>query len=127
MIDDDNEMIVGKDRARLAEANADGSRYKLSICERCGWYGDGYGHASRCIPAHGRIASALAHEVPEANPTKLGYGPNRLTFELDDETHVRFTINSDGTIKLDELYALQNLTITQAAELVRAIKKALGK
>lgn len=112
-------MIIESDRA-IADEN------RLEICKRCGWYASRYTH-NNCRPDRGRVAATLARELPEAHPTKLGYGEGCVTFVLDEETSVRFEIGHDNSIKLREVYALQDLTINDAADIVRALRKALGK
>ena len=94
------------------------------ICERCGWYASRFAH-NNCNPVAGRIANALAAQVPEIDSTKLGYGEGKLTFEIAEGLNVSFRIRGiePYAIAFEDLHCLGDLSIEQAARLVRAIKE----
>lgn len=117
-----SDVVLESDRERLIKEGDS----RLKICESCGWYDSQYAH-NNCRPDRGRAGAALARELPDANPTKLGYGEGCVTFELDEDTHVSFEIGLDNSIRLREVFMLEDLSTAQAAEIVRAIRKVLGK
>jgi hypothetical protein len=96
----------------------------LPVCEKCGWPMAGSyeiaSHRTCELVATGRGASALAARFPELRSTKFGYGTAQLTFELDEELHVRLQCNSK-TFQLEDLWLLDKLTADEAAGLVEAI------
>lgn len=105
--------MTKNDKAKAAELG-------LEICDRCGWYESQLSH--RCSPDEGRIADAISREASEIPSTKLGYGHGMLTFEISEQIHVRFQIFM-RTITLREVYCLEDLSIEQAARIVRAIRE----
>jgi hypothetical protein len=97
----------------------------LSVCEKCGWpmagpYETKQHHDACPLIAEGKTAEALAERCPEPSSTKCGYGSGYLTFELDKELHIRFQCRTK-TFKLEEVWCLSDLSLDEAAELMKLI------
>ena len=98
----------------------------LPICSNCGWAMAGPSdhalHAKACpYAAAGESAKMLADRFPELSSTKFGYGTSQLTFEQDEHLHVRFHCRNDETFQLEEVWLLDDLTVDEAADLVKVI------
>lgn len=97
----------------------------LTICPRCGWpvlSAAFDGHVRDCPDvAAGAVAVELAARLPVLNSTKFGYGDRYLTFEPDDNMHVRLECRNDGTFRLEDTWLLDSLSTDEAEDLVRAI------
>lgn len=102
-------------------------REPLSVCGKCGWYEHGPHRQHECDPRRGAIADKLVAMIPSVPATKLGYGFGRLVFELDDRTHIRFDVGSDGRryrgrpFKLEDVSALDGLSHEAAVDLVQTL------
>ena len=97
----------------------------LPVCKKCGWPTAGIyetkQHQDTCsLVAEGNVARALADRVPDVLSTQCGYGSGKLTFTMDKELHVRFNCRTK-TLKLEEVWCLSDLTLEEAAELVKVI------
>lgn len=93
----------------------------LPICAECGWYA-GYNHAERCNPVAGRAAASLIAAVPDVASGQLGYGDGCVVFDLSDNCSVLFERDRRG-FSLRCVHLLDNLSVGEAATLVRAIKE----
>jgi hypothetical protein len=102
---------------------------ELPTCPACGWSVLRYdNHSSRCQPALGAAADALA-KATSVPSTKLGYGSERLTFQVDADftvgLDVHYPWNRDGSERdagrvvfaWRRLHCLGELTVTDAADL----------
>ena len=109
---------------KTVDANA--ASNGLPVCKKCGWAMAGpyeiQRHREACphVTA-GTTASALAARFAELPSTKFGYGTAQLTFEPDQDLHVRFQCNDDETFSLREVWLLDDLTPDEAAAFVEAI------
>lgn len=101
------EQMRERDRAALA-------KHGLAFCEACGWAKLMH---HNCRPDAGRLADAIADAFPEGNPTKAGYGSDVIAFELDENLHVQFRIAGDLSIRLDDIFDLNDHTIEAAAQI----------
>jgi hypothetical protein len=97
----------------------------LPVCPKCGWAQisrDFNKHVRDCPNvAAGTVAIELAAHLPELHSTKFGYGDGYLTFEPDDNMHVRLKCSNAETFKLEDVWLLGSLSIDEAADLVRAL------
>lgn len=92
----------------------------LKICDKCGWY-DGFGHAERCNPEHGRAAAQLIASVPDVRAGQLGYGEGHVVFDLDRDFSVLFERRRHA-FALRNIHLIDDLSVEESAALVRALK-----
>ena len=92
----------------------------LKICDKCGWYA-GYNHAERCDPARGRAAGRLIGSVPDVRSGQLGYGDGCIVFDLSDDFSIVLE-RGQRAFSLCSVHLLNNLSVDEAAALVRALK-----
>ena len=108
-------MSTDRDLKTAAEVN-------LPICKRCGWYA-GFTHEERCRPEEGAIADELIAAIPSIPSGKLGYGDGCVVFEIEPDFALVFRDPRPRTrtISFDHIHLLDDLSVAEAAELVRAL------
>lgn len=99
----------------------------LPVCPACGWrmahVWDHERYPSKCDPAAGRAAKALAAVSPV--PTTMdGYGEGRLSFIFDDEHVLTLAIFGDKAV-VDHLHWLGAMDAVGVLGLVGKLKQAL--
>jgi hypothetical protein len=104
------------DRDRIIADNSG-----LPICTKCGWY-DAFDHAQRCQPDRGALAARLIEAAPEIRAGQLGYGDACVIFDLTDDFAVVLRNNGPSTFALSRVHLLDDLSVEEAAALVRSLK-----
>lgn len=98
---------------------------KLTVCDKCGWYGDLYGHADRCAPLASKRAAELESELSAIPSTRFGYGHRMLTFVPDEHMHVRLSVsdqrNDRKPFRFEDLWMIDDLSSAEASDLVRTV------
>lgn len=94
-------------------------------CPVCGWCvitASYEQHVRDCKNATaGAAAVDLAARLPTLRSTKLGYGDQNLTFELDDDMFVLLECRSSGAFSLGDVSLFGALSMDEAAGLVTAL------
>src|SRR4029077_4057090 len=96
------------------------SKVSLEICGKCGWYNT-LNHVERCDPARGQAAHRLICRVPDEPAGQLGYGDNRVVFDLAEDFSVVFA-RGERAFSFYDLHLLGDLSEDEAADLVHALK-----
>ena len=113
-------MTTQRDLDVAADANR---KNDMPVCDQCGWYAL-MGHGNRCNPEAGRMAKRLIESVPDVRSGQLGYGAGKVVFDLSDGLSVIFGVVHGGqSFSLHGVDLIELLTVDEAADLVRAIKK----
>lgn len=95
----------------------------LPICDRCGWY-SGHRHAERCDPAQGRLARKLIDQVPDVRSGQLGYGDDKVVFEISADLVILFTVDrGKRPFALSDVTSFKGLSVEASAGLVRALQR----
>lgn len=96
----------------------------LPVCDKCGWPMAGLNEIERhrkCeIVVEGANASALAALFPAVSSTKFGSGTGRLSFDFDEDMHVRFQC-SRKRFRLEEVWLLGDLSPDEAQGIVAVL------
>lgn len=95
------------------------------VCVACGWY-DSYNHAERCRPVLGAAATHLQREEG-GDSTKLGYGDERVSFQISSDFVVGLDVNPAPTTRSASyswryLHCLHRLSHDQAIDLVHTLR-----
>jgi hypothetical protein len=93
----------------------------LTICSKCGWY-DGFNHAERCRPEHGRAAQQLIAAVPDVRSGQLGYGDGHVIFEIVGTDFTVVFQRRQNAFSLRDVSLRDDLSVEESAALVRALK-----